>query len=147
MEKTTISLLVSIYFVLVTHAQLPIYKHFTIEDGLPSNEIHMVFQDSKGCIWIATNHGVGFYDGYKFITYTTADGLTGNTVFQIVEDKKQRIWFSTYSNGFCFYENGKIYPHPLNKQIIQRLQPKWAADYFVDQGDTLWFTKLSLIHI
>ena len=63
--------------------------------GLPSSESYMVFQDSKGFMWIATDNGVVKYDGHEFVTYNTADGLTDNTVFGFFEDYKGRIWFRT----------------------------------------------------
>ena len=38
-------------------AQQQIFKNYTVNDGLISNTIRKVFQDSKGFIWIATLEG------------------------------------------------------------------------------------------
>jgi ligand-binding sensor domain-containing protein len=56
--------------------------HYTIEDGLPSNQVFDVIQDDDGFLWIATDRGVSKFDGKKFINYTTSDGLLNNTVFK-----------------------------------------------------------------
>ena len=74
--------------------------NYTVEDGLPSNETYSTLQDSKGFIWIGTDHGVARFDGNNFEVFTTSDGLPDNTVFEFYEDHKGRIWF------FCF--NGRV---------------------------------------
>ncbi|MDB9883315.1 hypothetical protein OAD66_09315, partial [Bacteroidia bacterium] len=62
-----------------------VVKHFTIEDGLPSNEVYFVHQDKSGYLWFCTDRGVSRYNGYEFTNFTTADGLTNNTVFKCFE--------------------------------------------------------------
>ena len=55
-------------------------RHFTVADGLPSNEVYHVFQDSKGYIWFGTDNGVARYNGDEFRVYGDADGLLSNNV-------------------------------------------------------------------
>lgn len=52
-----------------------IVKHFTIEDGLPSNEVHFVHQDDNGYYWFCTDRGISRYNGYEFRNFTIAEGL------------------------------------------------------------------------
>ncbi len=42
------------------------YKKLTIEDGLPSNYVFDIAEDSQGFIWLATANGLVRYDGSKF---------------------------------------------------------------------------------
>jgi ligand-binding sensor domain-containing protein len=49
-------------------SQSPNFKHFTVEDGLPSSKCYQVLQDKKGYIWIASDKGVARYNGYHFQT-------------------------------------------------------------------------------
>jgi len=51
---------------------------FDTGNGLPSNEVYDIEQDANGFIWVATDHGVARYDGYKFEVFTTNEGLTDN---------------------------------------------------------------------
>ncbi len=88
-----------------SHAQ-NVLKHFTIEDGLPSNEVHYVHQDSFGYFWFCTDRGISRYDGYDFVNFTTADGLTSNTVFKCFEDRYANLWFMMLDGGVTIYDRG-----------------------------------------
>jgi len=99
----------------------PVYKKFTVNDGLAGNETYHVFQDSKGYIWIATNAGVSRFNGYSFKNFDVQSGLVDNIVFEIYEDYKGRIWFIPYSGALCYYEDGKIKPYPYNNKIRQNM--------------------------
>jgi signal transduction histidine kinase/ligand-binding sensor domain-containing protein len=65
---------VILLFVLVeaTYAQDYRFRLYRVEQGLPSDVIKAVSQDSKGFIWIATDDGLVKYDGLKFTTYKSA---------------------------------------------------------------------------
>jgi ligand-binding sensor domain-containing protein len=45
------------------------FRLYRVENGLPSDVIKAVSQDTVGFIWIATDDGLVKYDGYRFITY------------------------------------------------------------------------------
>jgi ligand-binding sensor domain-containing protein len=40
--------------------------HLTSKDGLGSEFIQSIFQDSKGFYWIGTSSGLQKFDGYRF---------------------------------------------------------------------------------
>jgi ligand-binding sensor domain-containing protein len=66
-----------------------IFKNFTQEEGLPSNETYYVFEDSRHYLWFATDLGVVRYNGSKFEVFNLPD----NVVFKIKEDSKGRDFF------------------------------------------------------
>lgn len=72
--------------------------HYSTKNGLPSNEVYCVFQDSKGYMWFGTDRGLVKYDGYNFLTYTTLDGLKDNVVLAVNEDDNGNIWYSCLNN-------------------------------------------------
>ena len=78
-----------------------IFKNFTQEEGLPSNETYYVFEDSRHYLWIATDLGVVRYNGNKFELFNLPD----NVVFKIKEDSKGRIWFFTHTAQLAYFEN------------------------------------------
>ena len=88
------------------HAQDYPMLHYTIEDGLPSNNIYHIYKDSKGFLWFATDKGIARYNGLKFETFTTFDGLPDNEVFLFKEDYSGRLWLSTYNGQLCYYKDG-----------------------------------------
>ena len=74
-------------------AELNIEKTLTAADGLASNTVLTVFEDSHGNMWFGTNNGLTRYDGESFRTFTTEDGLTRNTIGLIFEDQHGMLWF------------------------------------------------------
>jgi len=111
------------------------YKVYTIEDGLPSNMIYRVVEDSIGFIWIATEAGVCRYDGSVFKCYTTLDGLPNNDVFNIYIDKKSRIWLSTFSDKVACIENGQVkIQHVFDKE-------EWVLFYHNNHEETYATTR------
>ncbi|KAK6020374.1 Two component regulator propeller [Ostertagia ostertagi] len=81
--------------------------HYTMEDGLPSNNVYNVYRDTKGYLWFGTDKGVARYNGISFQTYTMADGLPDNEVYMIKEDKQQRLWMILSNGKLCYYRNGR----------------------------------------
>ena len=92
----------------------PAWRHYSVEQGLPSSETYMALQDSRGYMWLATDRGVARFDGNQFQVITTLDGLCDNTVLFLFEDYKNRLWFLTNSLQLSFFENGSIHPFKNN---------------------------------
>jgi len=80
--------------------------HYTIEDGLPSNTIYDIYQDSDGMIWIGTDKGVSRFNGIKFENFTTDDGLSDNECFFFQPDYEGRLWIGTYNGKLCYFKDG-----------------------------------------
>lgn len=75
-------------------AALKIEKTLTQADGLASNTVLTIFEDSHGAMWFGTTDGVTRYDGENFQTFTTEDGLSRNTIGLIFEDQQGDLWFA-----------------------------------------------------
>lgn len=89
--------------------QYPLLRHYTLQDGLPSNVIYDVYQDSKGFIWFCTDQGVSRFDGSEFRNFSIKDGLPDTEVFRIREDGAHRYWLISYNEKACYLKNGKVY--------------------------------------
>ena len=81
---------------------------FTKNDGLPSDNVYGLFQDSRHFIWIRTGNGLSRYDGIEFqnFFYTSKDtnSLAGNDVRSICEMPGDLIFLGT-TNGLSIYNN------------------------------------------
>ena len=75
-------------------AELKIEKTLTQADGLASNTVLTIFEDSHGAMWFGTTDGVTRYDGKHFQTFTTEGGLAQNTIGLIFEDRQGALWFA-----------------------------------------------------
>ncbi len=84
-------------------AQLPLLRHYTVNDGMPSNNVYTVSQDSKGFIWLCTDWGISRFDGRHFENITSNDGLPDNDVFKGCEDPWQRYWLFLLQQGAGLY--------------------------------------------
>ena len=87
-------------------AELKIEQTLTQADGLASDTVLTVFEDSYGTVWFGTTDGLTRYDGKNFQTFTTEDGLAQNTIGLIFEDQRGMLWFA---DGVLssFLERGK----------------------------------------
>ena len=75
-------------------AELKIEQTLTQADGLASDTVLTVFEDSHGMMWFGTTDGLTRYDGKNFQTFTTEDGLAMNTIGLIFEDQRGMLWFA-----------------------------------------------------
>jgi hypothetical protein len=82
-------------------AQNPYAVQLTTKEGLPSNAVFQLYQDTRGFIWIANNEGICRYDGFEFVQYTSENQSSKAGSF-IVEDKLGRIWYENF-DGHLFY--------------------------------------------
>lgn len=78
-------------------AQVLPFRTYTINDGLPSNDVEAICQDSRGFMWFGTTEGVSVFDGVGFTTISTADGLPDDFTTEIAEDRLNPgvMWFIT----------------------------------------------------
>lgn len=110
------SLLYSLVCLLIAGWQQPLFSQvlpfdfYTIEDGLPSNWINCIYQDSRGYMWIATEEGVAVFDGVAFKIYNVADGIPDKRVTSIIESRISpgTMWIGTFGGGLCKFAGEKI---------------------------------------
>ncbi len=114
-----------------------IFKNFTQEDGLPSNEAYFVFEDSRHFLWFATDLGVVRYNGSKFEKFNLPDKV----IFKIKEDNKGRIWFFSHTAQLAFFENEKMQEYKYNKLIAQRISKINIVDAYIDTNENIFLSS------
>jgi two-component sensor histidine kinase len=87
-------------------AQVPI--HYTTSDGLPSNLVYDIVQDSNGFMWFATNMGVAKFDGAEFVKFTSKDGLPNNDTWRLEADTLGHVYFASKSKYQGYIKNDSI---------------------------------------
>jgi hypothetical protein len=75
------------------------YRHYGIADGLPTEIVECVYQDSRGFIWFGTEHGCVCFDGHTFKTYLANKSLPIN---KIEENEKGDIVIYGYYFVYVF---------------------------------------------
>lgn len=83
------------------------FKYYKVEDGLSSNTVYAVLQDSKGFMWFGTENGLNRFDGYTFTAYRNIPrnehSLVNNYVYCLLEDEDQVLWAGT-ERGVSTYD-------------------------------------------
>lgn len=123
-------------------AQNPVSRNYTVDDGLPSNEVYDIFEDSLGYLWFATDHGISRFDGYDFKNYSTNDGLTHNTIFGFFEDHRHRVWMRAFNSTLCYMEHGQIYSYKHNPALKEFLGRYFIQTFGIDSLGDLWFNSI-----
>ena len=99
-------LTISLLALIVAHASAQQIKatraHYSTDDGLCSNVISGLAQDSYGYLWIATWNGLSRFDGYHFFNYKTGNGSgvknLHNRISEMAIDQSQNIWLDMYDH-------------------------------------------------
>ena len=80
------------------HANNLTFNNLNIEQGISQSTAEIIFQDSKGYIWIGTSDGLNRYNGYEYKIYNYEEGknsISNNGITDITEDENGYIWVGT----------------------------------------------------
>src|SRR5690606_20147664 len=76
-----------------------------IPEGIPSDMVINVFEDSKGGLWVSTeDRGLFRLEGNTHKNYFASKKVQNNVISSIVEDKNGGIWVGSLNNGLFKYE-------------------------------------------
>lgn len=102
-------------------------ERFTMADGLPSNVICGLSEDSRHDIWISTYMGISRYDinDNRFINYYSGDGLQGNefTHGAFYKNRNGKIYFGGVNGITSFL--------PENIGNTSKEAKVWITDFYI----------------
>jgi hypothetical protein len=90
-------------------------RRWTVEDGLPSNNITDLTMDSQGYLWVGSTNGLCRFNGKDFELFVddpaVESRLKGDFVRSILEDRDKHLYVLIQGGGLCRYnpkqpENG-----------------------------------------
>lgn len=119
---------------------------FRESNGLPNENIEVIYEDKEGNIWFGTDGSGTFrYTSDEFVTYNTSTGFNSNYIMSILQDSTQKFWFSTYGNGINTLDGNVIrYLNAENNELVNNIV--WTS--IKDSKNNLWFgTSQGLIKI
>ncbi|MBQ1648324.1 MAG: hypothetical protein II047_07685, partial [Bacteroidales bacterium] len=64
--------------------------NYSAADGMPSNTVYAIAQDSGGTLWIGTRNGLASFDGVRFKSWKGYGRVNALTV-----DRQNRLWVGT----------------------------------------------------
>jgi len=105
MKKHILTLIIAIFIVVKglfasnDQYQIEFQRPLSVADGLASNEVNCMLQDSRGFMWFGTNNGLSRYDGYTFKSYKSnylhPNYFSNNNIRCLAEDKSNNLWIGT----------------------------------------------------
>lgn len=87
-----------------------IVKHYTTKDGLASNDINYIYEDSGGIFWLGTkNSGLLRWDfqNNSFRQYNRDNGLSNDNIYAVYEDDYQTLWLPSDHGLMAFDKNAE----------------------------------------
>ena len=128
-------------FSIFAQQQNYVFHHLTSKDGLGSEFIQSIFQDSKGFYWIGTTSGLQKFDGYTFSKPLSA----GNDLLPapyVTETKDGTLWISNYHSLFRY--NRK------NERFIPIMpegdKPKMNLRVIEDSDGNIWLINYLFLY-
>jgi signal transduction histidine kinase/streptogramin lyase len=101
---------------------------FGLADGLSSENVRELYEDSAGILWIGTfGGGLNALRDGKFYHFTQSDGLLSNNIADI-EDDGESLWLST-TRGICRIAKQQLWELATSRR--KQLQP---VNYGVEDG-------------
>lgn len=113
---------------------------YTMEQGLPADEVYEITQDRDGYMWIATTNGLCRYDGFAFREYTNGHIFTEDMPWLF--NYHQKIYVLTWSGKLGYIQSDSLhsFPSPENRPTVR---------YFLrDRNGGYWFSTVNgIIHM
>lgn len=115
--------------------------HFTVNDGLLSNNAQPQYEDKEGRIWIRSGGEEFYYNGKSFVHVPIIGADSGHSGYPpapnktvsisgICQDKKGNMWFTAADAGVYHYD-GKAVTHYLDGTLTQGI--------IEDNAGNMWF--------
>ncbi len=117
------------------------FVHYTPKDGLVSNRVRNIYQDSKGRLYFSTLNGLSVYDGARFTNYTTEDGLHSDVINCVMEMGDDSVWVAANTNRVDCIVRGKLKPLTLKDSatpVINLLCRNAAGELYAAADDGLF---------
>jgi signal transduction histidine kinase/ligand-binding sensor domain-containing protein len=120
-----------------------LFENISTPEGLSNSEVHSIFQDSHGFLWISTADGLNRYDGNTIRVFRNDPGdaktLPNNNCFSIAEDADGFIWVAVSGNIIARFDpkDETFSGYPIETRGITSNSEFYSALY--DSKGNLWF--------
>jgi len=114
-----------------------VLDQWTVDDGLPVNNVVDILQAKNGYLWLATFDGLVRFDGIEFKVYQSESypNLPSNRILTVDEALDGSIWMTTEPGFVVYFKDGEF--HRATEQ--NGLNGNLANEYtFIDHEGVLW---------
>jgi signal transduction histidine kinase/ligand-binding sensor domain-containing protein len=107
---------------------------FTTQEGLISDAVWSVFEDTRERLWFGTADGLSCYKDGHFQNFNKEDGLAANTIYSIAEDHNGGLWFGTDGGGLSRLRDGEF----TNFSKAHGLGSNTIFSIYADRTGDIW---------
>ena len=123
------------------HAQYG-FEVWTVDNGMPENEIRGITQTPDGYLWIATFNGLARFDGVHLTLFNKeTPGLLSNQFGTMLQGKAGDLWLDSVDRGLVRYHDGvfRVYgrQYGVPADIIHGLTGDDHGDVWVLSGNRI----------
>jgi signal transduction histidine kinase/ligand-binding sensor domain-containing protein len=66
--------------------------HYGAAQGLTGNEVHSIYEDSEGNLWISTDKGVDLFRDTPIVSFSSTEGLSGSDLRAVIARNDNSLW-------------------------------------------------------
>jgi len=119
------------------------FDNINTSNGLSNNQIHSIYQDQQGYIWIGTLSGLNRYDGYEvksfFHQQDDPSSLKNNTIIWIAEGPEEKLWVK-HNEGISLYNPfTEQFESPANYLERLKTDAAFITEILKDREGDYWF--------
>lgn len=92
--------------------------HYTVKDGLRTDQIVTIHFDRSGNLWLGTFDGLSVFKEGKFVNYHDEANCPQGFVRAIYEDADGVLWFGTYGDGLVRLKDGKFFNYRVEHGLF-----------------------------
>jgi signal transduction histidine kinase/ligand-binding sensor domain-containing protein len=121
-----------------------VLDHFSIADGLSSEDVYNFFEDREGDLWVATSKGIDRFRDFRIASFSTREGLNTVEVDSVLGSRDGSVWVGGDNsldvlrpNGFSHIQKG----HGLPGEQVTSLLEDHAGQLWAGIDNTLTIYK------
>ena len=120
------------------------FERINMDQGMKTDHVKCLLEDSQGFIWFGTPRGLHKYDGYGFTVYQSEVGdttsLSSSSILTMYEDRAGTLWIGTFFNGLNRFDrkSGKFIRFINDPDDPQSLSHNQVQAICEDREGYLW---------
>ncbi len=118
--------------------------YYTTNDGLGSNAVPVIVEDTNGVLWLGTQYGLATFNDGLVQQYLLGDSPDANRISALLWDRNQTLWIGTWA-GVYQYKNGTFSKFPLPDPAVEiedyQTTGNWVTSIIQDRNGHIWISR------
>ncbi|MBD3380553.1 MAG: PorV/PorQ family protein [candidate division Zixibacteria bacterium] len=115
------------------------WRKYTVNDGLPSNNVKSLSSPDNSSLWIATTKGAALYSREKWTPYAAEAGINDSTLYLIYAASSKNVWLVGEKDMYHFngeaWNDSYVYETAVNDSVGSVIRD------FIGFSDRTWFSN------